>query len=670
MLGFVGRNSRFHALIAIGLCVGLLTALMSIGTAAAVSSPASSPGTLVSWGNDAGGELGIPADNTNLAYGSPTAVDLPAGTQVTQVATGDGHALALTSTGAVYAWGDGNNGDLGQGSGTAAETTPVEVDFPAGAQIAAVAAGEYTSYAITTAGDVYAWGDDESGQLGNGTTEAVGDVNAVPTLIPGLTGVTQIIADGFNYVMGVVALTSSGQVYTWGSEYSAQLGNGVDGDSTQFDPTPTALGLSDVTQIAGGTYDFAALTGGGSVYGWGVDGCDELGNNVGDNCRNGFDETTPVPIDFPAGVVVDSIGLQGGQPGHGIAADSNGNVYIWGQGTAYSDGAYYTPSVFPVPGNAPVIQVDATGYCNYALTAGGVLYANGASDDSCGFGTSGSSLLSALQAVPMSAGMHVEQFAGADGYGAAVEGPSLPGTPTVTALSPASGPTTGANTVTVSGTGFAPGAAVYFGTQAGTNVSVKSSKQLTVSAPAGSGTVDVFVAENGTSSPLTSADKYTYTTSSGTGSPSSGPGGPSGSGGSGGSGSGGSGAGSVRVSGVATSGTSASLKLSCSGAGKTCTITTTMSVIETVEGGKVIAIAASAAPKKTVKRVRKTVTLGSIKTTLKAGQSRKVTVALNKAGKKLLSAKRNLSVHLVITEGGRKLSTKTLKFKAGSKRRG
>ncbi len=418
-------------------CSVLLVTLWMAATASAVAPPSSSPGTLVSWGNDANGELGIPGDNTGLAYAAPTAVDLPTGTSVVQVATADGHGLALTSTGTVYAWGDGNNGDLGQGASTAEQTTPVEVPLPAGAEITSVAAGQYVSFAITDAGQVYAWGDDESGQLGNGSLESSSTVNGTPQLIPGLAGVTQLATGGQAFVAYVAALTSSGQVYTWGTESAGVLGNGVSGDGTQFDVTPTAVGgVSGATQIAGGAYDVFALTNSGTVYGWGDDGCDELGNNVGDNCHGGGVEASPVQVDFPAGVQVDSIGFGGAEPGHGIASSSTGAVYIWGQGSAYSNGDYYTPTEFAVPGNAPIAEVDASGVCNFALTTGGMLYANGAYDDSCGFGTSGSSLLSPFQQVPMPAGLHVLQFAGGDAYGAAVAGTALPGTPTVTGLPP------------------------------------------------------------------------------------------------------------------------------------------------------------------------------------------------------------------------------------------
>ena len=632
----------------------LLLTLLFATPALAVAPPATSPGTLLSWGNDADGELGIPSDNTGLAYASPAVV----GTSAVQVATADGHALVLSSSGTVYAWGDGNNGDLGQGASTAEQDTPVQVEMPAGADIVSVAAGQYSSYAITASGQVYAWGDDESGQLGNGSKESSSTANGTPEPIAGLSGVTQIVTGGQSFDAYVAALTSSGEVYTWGTESAGVLGNGVNGDGTQFDVTPAVVsGVAGATQIAGGAYDVFALTP-GAVYGWGDDGCDELGNNVGENCHNGTVEASPVQVDFPAGVDVDSIGFGGAEPGHGIASSSTGQLYLWGQGSAYSNGDYYTPTQFAVPGNAPIVEVDASGVCNYALTAGGVLYANGAYDDSCGFGTSGSSLISTLQEVPMPSGLHVLQFAGGDAYGAAVAGTSLPGTPTVTAVAPATGPAAGGNTVTITGTGFAAGAAVYFGTAAATNVTVKSSKAIVVTAPAGTGTVDVFVALNGTSSPLTSADRYTYSSSSNTSNANNG--------------SSGSNSGTPGVGNASSSGSTATVSLSCAGpTGSSCHVSASLSVVETVSGGHITAVAARsrvAAAKKT-KSKRKTVVLASVSLTLQAGGSRKVELTLNQAGRRLLNGRHTLHVRLAVSEGGHVVGTRTINFTTRKKKR-
>jgi hypothetical protein len=88
-----------------------------------------------------------------------------------------------------------------------------------------------------------------------------------------------------------------------------------------------------------------------------------------------------------------------------------------------------------------------------------------------------------------------------------------PPAPTVTAVSPASGPTTGGTSVTVTGTGFTGASAVKFGTVAATTFTVNSATQITAGAPAGSlGTVDVTVTTPGGTSATSNADQFTYTT--------------------------------------------------------------------------------------------------------------------------------------------------------------
>ncbi len=95
-------------------------------------------------------------------------VSLPAGTKVTAVAAGALHSLALTSTGAVLAWGYNADGELGDGSTTNSDV-PVKVKLPAGTKVTAVAAGGYYSLALTSTGAVFAWGYNADGELGDGS---------------------------------------------------------------------------------------------------------------------------------------------------------------------------------------------------------------------------------------------------------------------------------------------------------------------------------------------------------------------------------------------------------------------------------------------------------------------------------------------------------------------
>jgi hypothetical protein len=381
----------------------------------------------------------------------------------------------------------------------------------------------------------------------------------------------------------------------------------------------------------------------------------ELGNDQGDNCNGTDIQTTPTEVDFPAGAHVTSIGFGGTVPGHGIASDSDGAVYIWGQGNAYTEGKYFVPTPFEVPGDAPAAAVEATSFCNYVLTAAGTLYSNGDSEGYCGFGTAGSSLLSPLLPVPMPSGDHVTGFDGGSAYGADIVTSSPGPGPTVTEVSPASGPAAGGNTVTVRGTRFGIGAQVYFGSAAATNVVVASSKQLTATAPAGSGTVDVTVALNERSSEPNSSDRYTYeggtgggAGSGGAGSSGSGGGGSSGSGGSGEGGGGGSGTAAAKLAGVTVSGTEATVSLSCAASAKSSCV---------------FSLALTASASGNSRSDRRAEILGKGKATIPAGHGRKVKLALDAAGKRMLKAKHRLAAVLVVTAGGRQVASRKLTFR-------
>ncbi|NIL42921.1 permease [Salinispora arenicola] len=158
--------------------------------------------TVLAWGQNNDGELG---DGTTTNRSTPVDVDLPAGTEVTAIAAVGDHSLALTSAGTVLAWGQNVHGQLGDGT-TTSNSTPVDVDLPAGTEVTAIAGGDSHSLAVTSAGAVLAWGNNSSGQLGDGTTtdrDTPADVN-----LP--TGVTiTAIAAGDDHSLALTAPPTS-----------------------------------------------------------------------------------------------------------------------------------------------------------------------------------------------------------------------------------------------------------------------------------------------------------------------------------------------------------------------------------------------------------------------------------------------------------------------------
>jgi alpha-tubulin suppressor-like RCC1 family protein len=129
-----------------------------------------SDGTYFDWGLNAGGQLG---DGTRSASSTPVQVNLPL--PVTMVAQGgsigtNGQTLVMLSDGSLRAWGNDQDGQLGDG-GTRAEALPIEIFPPPGVTYGMLASGGVTSYGVSTGGEVYAWGANGHGQVGIGTTQ-------------------------------------------------------------------------------------------------------------------------------------------------------------------------------------------------------------------------------------------------------------------------------------------------------------------------------------------------------------------------------------------------------------------------------------------------------------------------------------------------------------------
>ena len=273
------------------------------------------PGTGWAWGNNGEGELG---NGTTTNSKVPVQVSLPPGTTVTAVAAGGNHSLALTSTGQVLAWGANTWGQLGNGT-TINSSAPVPVSLPSGTTVTAIAGGSAHSLALTSTGQVFAWGNNAYGQIGNGTI--TNSSTPVPVSLSSGTTVTAI-AGGADHSL---ALTSSGQILAWGNNAQGELGNGSTTDSN----TPVSVILPvgsrgqpiSVTTIAGGGNHSLALTPSGQILAWGAGGSGQLGNGTT------IDSSTPVWVSLPSGTTITAIA---GGDSHSLAVTSAGSSLAWG----------------------------------------------------------------------------------------------------------------------------------------------------------------------------------------------------------------------------------------------------------------------------------------------------------------------------------------------------
>jgi alpha-tubulin suppressor-like RCC1 family protein len=266
---------------------------------------ATSTGQLYAFGENRYGQLGSTTNNGGgTANPTPTLVTLPGQSgPVTLLAAGDEFSLAATSTGQLYAFGENYWGQLGSRTRDRTEDanpTPKLVTLPgATGSVAQLAAGAVHSLVLTSTGQLYAFGGNEGGQLGSTTNSGSGEANPTPTLVtlPGETGPVTQVAAGYAHSL---ALTSTGQLYAFGENYFGQLGSttnnhsGFDGSGTP-NPTPTLVTLpgasGQATQLAAGQYHSLALTSSGQLYAFGLNDVGQLGSLA----NIGTEEANPTP---------------------------------------------------------------------------------------------------------------------------------------------------------------------------------------------------------------------------------------------------------------------------------------------------------------------------------------------------------------------------------------
>jgi hypothetical protein len=529
-------------------------------------------GTVMAWGNNREGQLG-----TGSTTASHVPVAVPGLTGVTAIAAGKQHSLALLGNGTVMAWGANAEGQLGSGSKALKSTVPVAVKALSG--VTAISAGGEHSLALLAGGTVMSWGANESLQLGTqGTLKKVGggepeeepeyeeiqvENSNVPVPVQKLTGVTAVAAGRVHSL----ALLGDGTVMAWGDNGLDQLGNGTSGGTTAM---PSAVsGLGGVSAISAGGAHSLALLAGGTVTAWGYNPDGQLGNGANVN------SPVPVAIKGLGGVVGVAGGgyhsLSFGPPAPGVTGVSPNRASLSGGVSVTISGANFeavtavdfgtTPaSSFTVDSSSSITAVApaGTGLVDVTVTtpvatsavgppdrftyvpppsikkltpnkgpaAGGssvtIAGANLEGATAVDFGATpaasfvvnSSSSISAV-APEAPAGLVDVRITTPFGVSVIVLSDRYKFLPTITHVSPNSGPTSGGTTVTVMGSGFVVGfgtTVFKFGTPRAGGVNCSSTTTCVMKTPSGAaGVLDVrAVAGKLTSEINPATDQFTY----------------------------------------------------------------------------------------------------------------------------------------------------------------
>ncbi|MEX2157052.1 MAG: Ig-like domain-containing protein [Gemmatimonadales bacterium] len=314
--GQLGDGSEFSRLIPVAVTGGVTFSVLSatfFHTCGVTTS-----GAAYCWGDNLYGRLGIGIDSPDDSR-VPAAVT--GGLAFAVVSTGDAHTCGVTTSGAAYCWGRNYEGQLGVGVTTGPEScstrggTPsvlacstVPVLVAGGLTLSSVSTGRTHSCGLTISGAAYCWGDNGSGQLGNGTTTS----SAMPVAVSGELTFAAVSAGG-THTCGV---TTGGAAYCWGWNADGQLGDGTATD--RLTPAAVSGGLGFLA-LAGGRWHTCGVATTGAAYCWGYNRYGQLGD--------GSYISTSIPMAVTGGLTFSAV-----VPGtdHTCALATTGTAYCWG----------------------------------------------------------------------------------------------------------------------------------------------------------------------------------------------------------------------------------------------------------------------------------------------------------------------------------------------------
>ncbi|MGO9581461.1 MAG: RCC1 domain-containing protein [Acidimicrobiales bacterium] len=344
--------------------VGGVASIVSVAAGAYTGYAVLSDGHVWAWGDDLEGQIG---DRGPWSLRT-IPVEVQGLSSAILVVGGANSAYALRGNGEVWAWGDDSQGELGDERFTARQLPGLVWKLSA---VRDIAAGAFSAYAIRDNGTALAWGDDSFGQLGTGSGSGVATTPQELTRLSDVVAITASTSDGY-------ALLGDGTVWAWGDDSLGELGGGGCGpapggrpDTCRSSSVPHRIPeLTEIVAIAAGGDSVYALGRDGSVWAWGDDEFGELGDGV-----RRLDEGVPVKVRDLSHVVAIAAGSCSG-----YALLGDGTVWAWGRGDSgqLGDGSTSDRNIpVQVKGLTSVVQVAGGGDMAFALERNGSLWSWG-----------------------------------------------------------------------------------------------------------------------------------------------------------------------------------------------------------------------------------------------------------------------------------------------------
>ena len=315
-------------------------------------------GALYTWGQGAGGAIG---DGSLLNYSSPVQIGASISISWNAIAAGYQFKVATTSANKLYSWGDNTYGELGLNYlGTAYSNSPVQIGTSSWSSISS---GYYYNMGILKTGALFGWG--YNGNLrGGGPNGNLGDGTYITRYSPVQIGTSSWLIvsagshSGFNSA-STGAIDINNRLFTWGENGSAQLGSGT----LTSQSSPIQIGTSSWTAISMfGAWSVGILST-GALYTWGQNAWGNLGDGTTAS------KSSPVHIGTSSWIAV--YASEAGAAGFPSAAaiDATGRLFTWG----YGDG--FTLGDGTVTSRSSPVQVGTSTWTSLTGSAGGQAFA-------------------------------------------------------------------------------------------------------------------------------------------------------------------------------------------------------------------------------------------------------------------------------------------------------